>query len=289
MKKLSLVLLFLTTSLFAKLNVVVSILPEKTFLKAIGGDKVNVDLMVRPGNSPHTYEPKPSQMKAISKANIYFAIDVEFEDTWLAKFQSINPGMSIVDLDQNIIKIPMQKHAHHEGYEHHTEHEEHEHHGLDPHIWTNTQNVKIMAKTIFDTLVKNDPQNKNYYKTHYEKFLKEITNTENTITSILKDTQDGTKFMVFHPSWGYFAKQFHLQQFTIEIEGKKPKPKQITYLLEEAKEENVKAIFTSPEFNENIAKQIANELQIPVIKVSPLNPKWSENLINLAKSIANKK
>ena len=90
MKKILFITLFLNTFILANINAVVSILPEKTFVKAIGGDKVNISLMVLPGNSPHTYEPKPSQMKDVAKADLYFAIGVEFENVWLDKFKSLN-------------------------------------------------------------------------------------------------------------------------------------------------------------------------------------------------------
>ena len=108
MKKILFITLFLNTLILANINVVVSILPEKTFVKAIGGDKVSVSLMVLPGNSPHTYEPKPSQMKDVAKADLYFAIGVEFENVWLNKFKSLNSKMQIVDLTEGIEKT-----AHH--------------------------------------------------------------------------------------------------------------------------------------------------------------------------------
>ncbi len=79
-----------TTLTYANVNAIVSILPQQTFVKAIGGEKVNISLMVKPGNSPHTYEPKPSQMRDISKADIYFSIGVEFEKAWLPKFMNQN-------------------------------------------------------------------------------------------------------------------------------------------------------------------------------------------------------
>ena len=255
--------------------------------------------MVKPGNSPHTYEPKPSQMRAISKADLYFAMDVEFEHVWLKKFQSINKNMKIVDLDYGIKKMQMEAHSHeeekhdehaHHDHEKHDDHEKHEeydeHTGLDPHIWTSPQNVKVIAKNIYTALVKNDMENKAYYTKRYNDFMSHIEQTDAKIKSILKDTKDGEKFMVFHPAWGYFAAQYHLTQVSIEIQGKNPKPRQVAHLINEAKEEKVKAIFTAPEFSESSAKQIARELNVPVIKVSPLNPNWSENLINLAHAIA---
>jgi zinc transport system substrate-binding protein len=327
MKKILIALVLLSSVVYAKMDVAVSILPIQTFVQKIGGDKVNIALMVKPGNSPHTYEPKPSQMKQIAKAKLYFAIGVEFENVWLKKFHDVNKNMEIVHADEGIKKLPMAKHSHgdeehghdehedehkghkdhvhhdehghkahneHHEHDHHDEHHEHEKHeeheehkGLDPHVWTSPDNVKVIAKNIYHALVHEDIDNAKYYKTNYEKFLKEIHEVEHKIEHILKNSHDA-KFMVFHPAWGYFATQFHLEQIAIESGGKNPKPKQLMHLIEEAKEEKVSAVFTAPEFSEKAAKQIAHEVGVPVIKVSPLNPKWGKNLIRLAKAIANK-
>ena len=283
MKKITLIFLLSTTYIFSNINAVVSILPEQTFVKAIGGDKVNVSLMVQPGNSPHTYEPKPSQMIDIAKAHLYFAIDVEFEDVWLPKFQNLNPKMQVIDLADNITKMQMQE-KHEEVRDEH--HSEHEHEGEDPHIWTAPANVKIIAQNIYNALKKEDPENTNYYKRNLDIFLASIDETDRQITHIFSSLEDERRFMVFHPSWGYFAKAYNLEQIAVEVEGKEPKPKELIHLLKEAIEEKVKAIFTQPEFSDTVAKIIAKELQIPVVKVSPLAPNWSENLINISKAIA---
>jgi zinc transport system substrate-binding protein len=284
MKKITLISLLLTTYIFSNINAIVSILPEQTFVKAIGGDKVDVSLMVQPGNSPHTYEPKPSQMIDITKAHLYFAIDVEFEHVWLPKFQNLNPKMHVIDLADNITKMQMQENHEEEGEEAH--HSEHEHEGEDPHIWTAPANVKIIAHNIYNALKKEDPENTNYYKRNLDIFLASIDETDRQIIHFLSSLEDTRRFMVFHPSWGYFAQAYNLEQIAVEVEGKEPKPKELIHLLKEAKEEKVKAIFTQPEFSDTVAKIIAKELQIPVVKVSPLAPNWSENLINIAKAIA---
>jgi zinc transport system substrate-binding protein len=287
MKKITLIYLVLTTYIFSNINAVVSILPEQTFVKAIGGDKVNVSLMVQPGNSPHMYEPKPSQMIDIAKADLYFAIDVEFEHVWLPKFQSLNPKMQVIDLADNVTKMQMHdKHECEAEDEDHSEHEEHKHEGEDPHIWTAPSNVKIIAENIYNALKKIDPVNADYYKRNLDIFFASIDETDRQIIHFLSSLEDERRFMVFHPSWGYFAKAYNLEQIAVEVEGKEPKPKELIHLLKEAKEEKVKAIFTQPEFSDTVAKIIAKELQIPVVKVSPLAPNWSENLINIAKAIA---
>lgn len=286
MKKITLIFLVSTTYIFSNINAVVSILPEQTFVKVIGGEKVDVSLMVQPGNSPHTYEPKPSQMVNIAKADLYFAIDVEFEHAWLPKFQNLNPKMKVIDLADNITKMQMKKDHDEEGEE--THHSGHEHEGDDPHVWTAPANVKIIAQNIYEALKKEDPLHTDYYKRNLDIFLAFIDETDRQIINILSSDEDKQKFMVFHPSWGYFAKAYNLEQIVVEVEGKEPKPKELIHLLKEAKEEHVKAIFTQPEFSDTVAKIIAKELQIPVVKVSPLAPNWSENLINIANAIAGK-
>jgi len=284
MKKIILLLLISTTYIFSNINAIVSILPQQTFLKAIGGDKVNIVLMVQPGSSPHTYEPKPSQMMAVSHADLYFAIDVEFEHVWLPKFQNLNTNMQIIDIADGVEKMHMEQ-AHH-GHE---ADREHHHEGEDPHIWTAPSNVKIIAQNIYNALSEVDTVNASYYKKNLDTFLASVAKTDTQIKEILSSLKESRTFMVFHPSWGYFTKAYTLKQIAVEVEGKNPKPRELVMLIKEAKEEKVTAIFTQPEFSDSSAKIIANELQIPVVKISPMAENWSENLINMAKTIAGKK
>ena len=271
---------------FGDVSVMVSVVPQKTFVEKIGGEHVKVGVMVSPGSSPHSYEPKPSQMKELSGATHYFAIGVEFEKVWLPKLATQNKKMKIIDLGSGIKKMAMENHHHHDEKSHHKNgHDKEE--GFDPHIWTSPNNVKTISKNILTALIEADLKNKKYYTENYEKWIKEIDGIDQKIKENLKNSHGG-KFMVFHPAWGYFATQYGLKQVAIEVEGKEPKPKQVAQLIKEAKKERVKAIFTAPEFSEKVATQIANELKIPVIKVSPLNPKWGENLIHLSHAISNK-
>ena len=277
MKKLAILLmLIVNTLLFSKTNIVVSIVPEKTFVDAIGGKFVHTTVIVPPGTEPHTYAPKPSEMREIQKADMYFSIGVEFEKAWLPRFLNQNKNMKIIDLTQGITKILMPSFRNT-----HTKEEE-----KDPHIWTSPENIKIMALHIMKSLSKYDTKNAQYYKKNYGNFIVKINNTDKKIKQILSKTNKNTKFMVFHPAWGYFAKEYNLIQFPIEIQGKSPKPRELIYIIKTAKKEHIKAIFTQPEFSDKTALQIAKELKVPVIKASPLSPDWSKNLINFAKAIA---
>lgn len=307
MKKIVISLLLTFSYMFANVNAVVSIVPQESILKQIGGDKVSVTLMVKPGSSPHTYEPKPNQMIGLSKADVYFSIGIDFEETWLPRFANQNKNLLFVDTGKGIHRIAMTKHHH--GEENHDEHhdhddhddhdedhekhadhdEDHDHHEgkKDPHVWLSTKNISVIATNFYETLIKIDPTNKAYYKENFDKFLLHVKSTDAQIKEILKDVPKNTKFMIFHPAWGYFAHDYHLVQVAVEVEGKSPKPKELQHLIHEAKEDKIQAIFTSPEFSDTTAKVLAKELNISVIKISPLVANWSENFIKFAKAIAN--
>ena len=144
-----------------------------------------------------------------------------------------------------------------------------------------------MAKNIYDVLLKIDAKNSDYYHKNYIRFLAEITQTDKTIKETLSTVLPGSKFMVFHPSWGYFANEYELVQLSIEVEGKEPKPKALRKIIDTARKENIKAVFAQQEFSDKSAKALARELDIKVIKETPLAKEWSDNLIKMANAIAN--
>lgn len=322
MKKLLIVLLAMSSFILAK-EVTVSIVPQKYFVEKIAGDKINVNVMVKPGNSPATYEPKTSQMRMLSDSLVYFSIGVPFENAWLEKFKDANKKMLVVDTGHGIKKIEMEAHEHHEEEGHddhkdekhddhdehkeekhhdhdehkdhddhkdekhddHDEHEGHDHTGLDPHIWLDPVLVKTQAKNIVEALVKVDPTNKDFYTKNYQVFLKELDSLDKKIESII-EPYEHKAFMVFHPSWGYFSKRYHLEQIAIEVQGKEPKPAQLVELVEEAKKHDIKIVFVSPQFSQNGAKTISKSINGNVAVINPLAEKWDENLIKVAKEIA---
>ena len=279
-----LIFLFVCSLSFAlaKVNIAVSILPQETFVKKIGGDKISVMTLVEPGESPHSYEPKPSQMVALSKAHIYFPIQIDFENAWLDKFASQNKNMQIVQMSNGVQRIMMEKHKHHKKGG-----EDKKIVKPDPHVWLSPLNVKIMAKNIYNTLVKVDPENKTYYKDNLNKFLQLISEVDTKINEILLNIPANSKFMVFHPAWGYFARDYGLVQFAVEKEGKEPTPKALMKIIEQAKKEDIKAILVQKEFSKKSAKALADELNIKVVEESPLSLDWGNNLISIAKTIAN--
>ncbi len=264
--------------------VFVSIVPQQYFVQQIGKDKVDVSVMVQPGASPATYEPKPAQMARLSKTRLYFSIGVPFETFWLDKIASANPDMAIVHTDKGIKKQPMGAH-HHEGEdpaeENHDRKSDHGHAGLDPHIWLSPRLVKIQAGHIFDALVTADPGNKDFYTANYNAFIKEIGALDQDLTQMLKDNA-GMQFMVFHPSWGYFARDYKLKMIPIEIEGKNPKPAKLQALIRHARDEGIKIIFVQPQFSTKSAELVAKEINGQVMPANPLALDWLDNMKKMA-------
>jgi zinc transport system substrate-binding protein len=262
-----------------KLRVFTGILPQKFFVEQIGKGAVDVDVMVQPGASPHTYEPRPQQMVAISRAKLYFAIGVQFENVWLKRIASSNPSMKIIKTHEGIERVPMMGHDHEEegGHQGHS----HEGSAPDPHIWLSPPLVLIQARNILSALQEADPSNFDLYEANYRDLVSRVISIDSELRNIFKDKK-GISFMVFHPAWGYFARAYGLSQIPVEIEGKEPKPSQLQRLIQDAKARNVKVIFTQPQFSTRSAEQVAREIGGQVITVDPLALDWVENMREVA-------
>ena len=276
------------------LSVFVSIPPQQYFVEKIGGAHVRVSSMVSPGANPHTYEPKPKQMSALSKATVYFAAGVPFETVWLKKFASVNPKMHIIHTDAGIEKISMESHHHdgenpslsrRQGKEDHDEilHGKDGKQEMDPHTWLAPPLAKIHIRNILHGLIEADPLKKADFEINYQSLLKEIEEVDAELRDLFSGSGKNAKFMVFHPAWGYFAKAYGLTQISVEMEGKEPKPGDLKRLIRHAKEERIKVIFVQRQFSAKSAEVIAHNIGGTISVTDPMAFEWSENLRETAK------
>lgn len=278
-----------------RLPVFVGILPLQYFVQQIGRDLVDVQVMVMPGANPATYEPKPRQMAAVAKSRLYFAVGVPFENVWLKKITATNPEMLVVHTEKGIKKRSMQAHHHDDEDQHvsdtavHTtteaEHQTDKQNprSLDPHIWTAPPLVMIMAKNILQALQAADTVHKARYEDNYKAFRAEIANVDAALKEIFADAK-GRGFIVFHPSWGYFADTYDLMQVPIEVEGKAPKSARLKTLIVRARAQGVKVIFAQPQFSTKSAQLIATAIGAKVVLADPLAYNWAENLRTVAEA-----
>ncbi|WP_338669330.1 metal ABC transporter solute-binding protein, Zn/Mn family [Pseudodesulfovibrio methanolicus] len=269
----------------AKVRAFVSILPQKYFVERIGGDLVDVSVLVLPGANPHMYEPSPRQMTALAGAQVFFAIGVNLEEVWLPKLADANQTMRIVRTQKGVEKIPMTAHGHGEHEAMHGEHggEEPGHGILDPHIWLDPVRVKIIARNTCDGLVRVDPAHQAVYETNLAAFLKDLDSLNASIAkSLAVIPADKRTFMVFHPSWGYFAKRYGLTQVAIEAGGSEPSPRHLAEIIEHGRELGVSVVFVQPQFSRRSADVIASELGARVVPLDPLAENWKDNLLHAA-------
>lgn len=257
-----------------------SILPLQYFTDQITGDLYRSEVLVPPGVGPETYNPTPRQMSEMSKAKAFFANGfLGFEEAYGEKFQSINPNLLFINTSANVELI------HAEGHDH----GDHKHEqGVDPHTWSSPEGARIIAKNIFDGMVKIDPENKETFQANLERLLTKIDSVDHAVEKILANIPSRT-FMVFHPALGYFARQYNLQQLSIEYEGKIPTPRHIQNIVLEAKALKIANILIQREFDIENADIIANETGSKVIEIDPLSYDWPSEMITLAHKMAGTK
>ncbi|MFO7599085.1 MAG: zinc ABC transporter substrate-binding protein [Candidatus Desulfacyla sp.] len=263
------------------LKVTVSILPQKYFVERIGGDRVEVSVMVLPGANPATYEPKPRQMVDLTNSKMYFAIGVPFETVWLDKFAHASPKMEIVPTQAGIEKIPMKTKHTHDGEDHPGGPATHSG-GKDPHIWLSPPLVMLQARNILSALIKADPAGRADYEARYTEFIEALVELDLRIAGLFSDRGMDNRFMVYHPAWGYFAKAYGLVQIPVETEGKGPTPKALQRLIADAQHDGIRAIFVQPQFSTKNAETIARAINGRVIAADPLALDWQANLLQVA-------
>ena len=285
---LFLIVTFAVTVAFAdeaRITVAVSLQPYATLVKMIGGSRVNVVTLLPPGADPHNFEPKPAVIKAFSLAQVYFSDGSGLDKIWLPRFMAANKDVQVVDISKHIEWMKSEEEEHHHGHHHDDD-------DIDPHVWTSPLRVKLLAQNMFHALKQLDPGHDIYY-------VNQIQAVQNQLTAMarkLKETVIGMpvnrrSFIVFHPSYGYLAKDFGLKQYAIEVNGKEPKPRDLANLIKMGRKNNVKAVFVQPEFSKRAAETIAKDLGAVVVETDPLSADFignTEKFINALKEAGKK-
>jgi len=268
--------------------VAVSVLPQAEFVEKVGGDKVKTIVVIPPGADPHTYEPSPRELREVSEARMYVTVGtgMPFEEVWIERFESASSKTLIVNSSNGIELKELAAHGEEEAKGRSPgELEEHENEPvtyahkeeLDPHIWTSPANAKIMVENIYEGLAIIDPENKEYYAQNRDAYLKELDSLDARIREKLEGKKE-RNFMVFHPSWGYFAAEYGLTMITIETEGKEPSAQDMAKIVDFAKEKQVRVIFVQPQFSTRSAQAVAEEIGGEVIAVDPLAKDYITNM-----------
>ncbi|MBZ7935878.1 MULTISPECIES: metal ABC transporter solute-binding protein, Zn/Mn family [Campylobacter] len=250
-------------------TVSVSIPPQAFFVEKIAGDTVKINIILPPNTNEHHFEFKPSVMKKLEQSEIYFTIGLEFEKIFIDKFHHNFPNLEIVNMQKNIKLLDFQD----------------SHHQKDPHTWLDPVLVQTMALNIYDALIQKYPENKNLYKENLNKFLAELDNLNLQISSKLENIKQ-KEFIVYHPSWAYFAKRYHLIQIPVENLGKEPKIKELKQLITFIKDKHIKTIFVQNGFPENAAKTLAHQCDAQIYIINHLSKDWEKELLKVSDALS---
>ncbi len=269
------------------LTVFVNIPPQGRFVSRIGGDMVDMHVLVPPGRDPHVFTPTPREIARLGGADIYFHGIKPFGRKLAGRVERSGAAVRVVDISEGVELRDMQEHSHsHDhGEDHDTGHRHHHAEGKDPHIWLSPPEIKVQARNIADALKSEDPEHEDAYEENLQAFLADVESVHEQLTQILAPHR-GRSFYVFHPAFGYFAGTYGLVQEAVETGGRSPSPKHLRRLITQALEDGVKVIFVQPQFESRSAKVIAEAIDGVVMPLNPLAEDVLENLLDMGRNIA---
>ena len=261
----------------------VSILPQQYFLEKLAGELVEVNVLVPPGASPATYEPTVQQLGKLERSELYLRIGyIGFEMSWMNKLTSGNPDMKVVDLSSGIDLILEDAVAEEEHHDH--SHDGHSHYGTDPHIWMSAINARIIAGNIHRELLLLFPEEKETLEAKLMLFNKELDSLHMAISSRLDDLEN-RKFMIYHPALSYYARDYGLEQFSLEREGKSPSPSHMKEMTDLAIQNKISKILIQDQFDSDNARVLARETGSEIIQFDPLSQQWSKQMYYIAEQL----
>lgn len=243
----------------SKLEVVTTFNAMTEFVKAVGGDKVNVHTIIPDGTEPHDFELKADDVKAITngKVLVYNGFGME---PWIhdAVEASGNKDLVQVEATKGLTPRPSDEEDH-EGHDH--DKAGHDHGSVDPHAWLSLRNAVVEVQNIADGLAKADPANADYYQANAKAYIKQLQDLD----AEYKDkftALPNHEFVTGHEAFGYLCQDYGLKQESVEdmfAEGE-PNAAQLAKLVEFAKAHHIKTIFAEEMASPEVSKTLASEV-----------------------------
>lgn len=264
-----LLFLLIPLQVFAQpIEAAVSINPLSDIVKRLGGEDVRVSVMLPPGASPHTYEPKPKDMIKFQNVRLFVMVG-EGLDFWVEKIAKsakktpdilkITEGMPLISLDhdhdhgKSKLSTPRAPHL------------------KDPHIWLDPVLTTEAAEKINKKLASLRPEKAMDFNRNFLRLKEDLKTLDGEIKEAVASF-GSRKIITFHNAWGYFARRYglNIEEVLIDVPGKEPSPKKIKKVIDKIKAQRIRTIFIEPQFNPKIAEVIAKEAGANVIVLDPI-------------------
>jgi zinc transport system substrate-binding protein len=245
--------------------VAVSVPPQAFIVRKLAGTLVDVEILVPPGANDETYEPAIDRIQAISEARLYVKVghpSFSIERAWIDRLLSERASLEVIDGSAGAEVLDQ-----------------------DPHVWVSPSHVRATARNVAAGLERLLPESRTAVAENLRKLETEIDGVDADLRSLFAAAH-GRRFFVFHPGWGYLAREYGLEQVAIERHGKEPDAGALAETIADAKSAGVRTIFVQPGFPRASAQVVANEVGAELAVIDPLAYEWSENLRSVARQIA---
>lgn len=253
-----------------------SVGPQAELVRRIGGDRVAVTTMLPPGASDEDVSLSPRQALALEGVQLYVAVGhpaFPLEARYVRPFLDRHPGVRVVDMSRGVEWI--EEHDH-----------DHEGHGGDPHVWVSPETMTVAARSLAAELEALDPAHAAEYRTNLARFLEGVEDLDREIRERLSAPGASRAFVVHHPSWGWFARRYGLEQIAIEAEGKEPGAAGLIQLIDRARQERATVVLVPEGFPRESAQVIADAIGGRIVSADPLAPDWEETLLRVAEVLS---
>ncbi|HJL18239.1 MAG TPA: zinc ABC transporter substrate-binding protein [Sandaracinaceae bacterium LLY-WYZ-13_1] len=244
--------------------IVVSVLPQAWFVERLAGDAGRIVVMVPPGASPATHEPTINQVRAVARAALYVKVGhpaFPFERAWLDRLMAETEGIRRVSClgDTSV-------------------------HPGDPHLWTSPRHMRRVVPDLAAALAEVLPEHDAAIERSARRLEDALVALDRDLARTLSDLPR-RRFYVFHPSWGYLARDYGLEQVPIELGAKEPDAYSLRGVLERARRDGARTVFAQPQFSRRAADLVADAIDGRVVALDPLARDWDDNLRRVARAL----
>lgn len=241
----------------SKKTIYVTITPLRALVEEITGGDYVVQTLVPKGASPETFEPTMKHLMALNDAEQVFSVGlINFEQGLVS---SVKESERLVNLSDGIELIAGScthcNHAHA--------------HGIDPHIWTSPRALKRVVENIGLAMERVAPDS-----TKYRDNVDKLTHKLNALDSLCScniASNGVDAIMIYHPAFTYYARDYGIEQISVEQDGKEPSPRQLTSLVEKARQHNISKVLIQPQYSKDKLRALATECGAEIVEVDPLS------------------
>jgi len=256
-----------------KLKVVATTTILGDVVRQIGGDAIELTVLLPVGSDPHAFSPAPRDVAAISAAEVVFINGAGLEEFLTELLENAGKQVETVDLSEGLTLLEFADAAHedesHEG-EHEDTHEGEHHHDMDPHVWISPRNVQRWVPAIEQTLSRLDAANAKKYQANAAAYQSELTTLDAWIVEQIAQIPETRRVLVTdHQLFGYFAAHYGLEQLGAVVPGystlAQPSAQELAALEDAIRAYNVPAILVGNTVNPALAQRLAEDTGVQLV------------------------